>query len=103
MGSKSPYGVPPWPGQGSAGPAPEQSPPRYGYPQQPGPGGPSTGSSGYSFGPFSPDPQDPQPGRYGSPPGWDGAGPAQTGPQPKGKGQILIIGGAARRATNLRA
>ena len=101
MSSNSPYGGPPWPGQGSAGPAPEQSPPRYGYPQQPGPGGPSTGSSGYSFGPFSPDPQGPPPGRYGAPPSWDDAGPPQPGPQ--GKGKILIIVGAVALAIILMA
>jgi hypothetical protein len=102
MSSNSPYGGPPWPAQGSAGPAPEQSPSRYGYPQQTGPGGPST-DSGYSFGPFTPDPQGPQPGPYGSPPGWDGAGPAQPGPPPKGKGKILIIVGAAALAIILMA
>jgi hypothetical protein len=103
MSSNSPYGGPPWPGQGSAGPAPEQSPPQYGYPQQPRPSGPSTGSSGYSFGPFSPDPQDPPPGRYGAPPSWDDVGPSQPGPQPKGKGKILIIVGAAALAIILMA
>ena len=102
MSSNSPYGGPPWPGQGSLGPAPEQSPAPYGYPQQPRPGEPSTGG-GYSFGPFTPDPRGPQPGPYGSPPGWDGAGPAQPDPQPKGKGKILIIVGAAALAIILMA
>jgi hypothetical protein len=103
MSSNSPYGGPPWTGQGSAGPAPEQSPEPYGYPPQPGPGGPSTGS-GYSFGPFTPDPQGPQPGPYGSPPGGYGAGPVQPGPPPSGgKGKILIIVGAAALAVILMA
>jgi len=102
MSSNNPYGGPPWPGQGSTGPAPEQSPAPYGYPQQPGPGGPPS-DSGYSFGPFTPEPRGPQPGPYGSPPGWDGAGPAQPGPQPKGKGKILIIVGAAALAIILMA
>jgi hypothetical protein len=101
MSSNNPYGGPqaPWPGQGSAGPAPGQSPAPYGYPQ-PGPGSPSTGS-GYSFGPFTPDQQSPQPGSYGSPPRWPGAGSAQPGPPPKGKGKILIIVVAAALAVIL--
>ncbi len=104
MSSNSPYGgpQPPWPGQGSAGPARGQSPAPYGYPQQPAPGGPSTGS-GYSFGPFTPDQQGPQGGPYGSPPGPYGAGRAQPGPPPKGKGKILIIVGVAALAVILMA
>jgi hypothetical protein len=102
MSSNSPYGGPPWTGQGSAGPAPEQSPAPYGYPPQPGPGGPSTGS-GHPFGPITPDPRGPQPSPYGSPPGRHGAGPAQPGPPPKGKGKILIIVGAAALAVILMA
>jgi hypothetical protein len=102
MSSNSPYGDPPWTGQGSAGPAPEQSSAPYGYPPRPGRGGPST-SSGYSFGPFAPDPQDHQPGPYRSAPGRYGAGPVQPGPPPRGKGKILIIVGAAALAVILMA
>jgi hypothetical protein len=104
MSSNSPYGGPQprWPGQGSAGPAPGQSPAPYGYPQQPAAGGPSTGS-GYSFGPFTPDQQGPQGGPYGSPPGPYRAGRAQPGPPPKGKGKILIIIGVAALAVILMA
>jgi hypothetical protein len=104
MSSNNPYGGPqaPWPGQGPAGPAPGQSPAPYGYPQQPGPGGPSAGS-GYSFGPFAPDQQGAQPGPYGSPPGPYQPGRAQPGPEPRGKGKILIIIGAAALAVILMA
>ena len=102
MSSNNPYGGPqaPWPGQGPAGPAPEQSPAPYGYSQQPGPGG-HTAGSGYSFGPFAPDQQNPQPAPYGSPPGPYQPGRAQPGPEPRGKGKILIIIGAAALAVIL--
>jgi hypothetical protein len=104
MSSNNPYGgpQPPWPGQGSAGPAAGQSPAPYGYPQQPAPGGPST-ESGYSFGPFTPDQQSPQPGSYASRPGSYGSGPVLPEPQPKGKSKLLIIIGAAALAVILMA
>jgi hypothetical protein len=109
MSSHNPYGGPrrPMPGQGSgSGSAQPLSP--YGYPQQPPPGEPPTGS-GYSFGPFTPDEQtaewqgSTQPGPYGSPPGSYDPGPIQPAPQPKGKGKILIIIGAAALAVILMA
>ena len=116
MSSNNPYGgpQPPRPGQGGdSGPAQPLSP--YGYPQQSSPVGPPADSgyppagSGYSFGPFAPDEQTaewqggPAPGPYGSPPGSYGAGPVQPAPQPKGKGKIFIIIGAAALAVILMA
>ena len=109
MSSNNPYGGPqqPMPGQGP-GSSPGQPLSHYGYPQQPPPGGPRTGS-GYSFGPFAPDEQNTewqgstQPGPYGSPPRSYDAGPVQPAPQPKGRGKILIIIGAAALAVILMA
>ena len=109
MSSNHPYGgpQPPMSGQGpGSGPRQPLSP--YGYPQQPSPNGPHAGS-GYSFGPFAPEEQTaewqsaPTPGPYGSPPGSYGAGPVQPAPQPKGKGKIWIIIGAAALAVILMA
>jgi hypothetical protein len=105
MSSNNPYGGPQPQGPGS-GPGQPLAP--HGYPQQPSPGDPPAGS-GYSFGPFAPDEQTAEwqggssPGPYGSPPASYGAGPAQPGPQPNGKGKILIIIGAAALAVILMA
>jgi hypothetical protein len=123
MSSNNPYGgpQPPRPGQGGdSGPAQPLSP--YGYPQQSSPVGPPAdsgyppadsgyppGGSGYSFGPFAPDEQTAEwqggtaPRPYGSPPGSYRAGPVQPAPQPKGKGKIFIIIGAAALAVILMA
>jgi hypothetical protein len=109
MSSNNPYGgpQPPISGQGpGSGPGQPLSP--YGYPQQPSPSGPPA-DSGYSFGPFAPEEQTaewrdvPAPGPYGSSPGSYGAGPIQPTPQPRGKGKILIIVGAAALAVILMA
>jgi hypothetical protein len=111
MSSNHPYGgpQPPMPGPGAnPGPGPEQPQSPYGYPQQPSPSGPPT-ASGYSLGPFAPDEQaadwhgDPQHGPYGASPGPYGTGPARRASQPKGKGKILIIVGAASLAVILMA
>jgi hypothetical protein len=108
MSSNNPYGgsQPPWPGQGSnAGPVPGQAPGPYGYAQQPRPDAPD---SGYSFGPFAPDdetvgarrlPPDP----YRAPSGPYGGRPTRRAPEPKGKGKIWIIIGAAAVAVLLIA
>jgi hypothetical protein len=108
MSSNNPYGgPPPLPGQGP-GSGPEQPLSPYGYPQQPSLDEPPT-TSGYSFGPFAPDEQTTewhagvQPGPYGSPPGSYGPSPGQPPPQPKGRGKILIIIGAAALAVILMA
>ena len=110
MSSNHPYGgpQPPMPGPGAnPGPGPGQPLPPYGYPQQPSPGGPPT-ASGYSFGPVAPDEQAAD---------WQGdpsmvrtepllartAGPARRAAQPKGRGKILIIVGAASLAVILMA
>ena len=106
MSSNHPYGgpQPPRPDPSSR---PEQPPSPYGYPQQPSPGGPPT-SSGYSFGPFAPDEQGaewqggPQYDPYGGS-GPYGPGPARRAQQPKGKGKMLIIVGAASLAVILTA
>jgi hypothetical protein len=112
MSSNHPYGgpQPPMPGPG-ANPSPGARQPLspYGYPQQPSPGGPPP-TSRYSFGPFAPDEQatewqgSPQDGPYGAPPGPYGPGTARrASQQPKGKGKILIIIGAASLAVILMA
>ena len=109
MSSNNPYGgpPPPMPGQGPGTGRGQPSSP-YGYPQQPAPGAPPA-SSGYSFGPFAPDEQttewhaSTQPGPYGSPPGSYGPGQGRPTPQPKGRGKILIIIGAATLAVILMA
>ena len=108
MSSNNPYGgpQPPMPGH-EPGSGPRQPLSPYGYPQQPSPGGPPT-DSGYPFGPFAPDEQTAEwqesswPDPYGSSPGSYDAGPAQP-PQPKGKGKILVIVGAAALAVILMA
>jgi hypothetical protein len=111
MSSNHPYGgpQPPMPRRGaSPGSDPGQPLSPYGYPQRPSPGEPPT-ASGYSFGPFAPGEQTaewqggPQDGPYGAPPGPYGAGPTPPAPQPKGKGKILIIVGAASLAVILMA
>jgi hypothetical protein len=117
MSSNNPYGAhwteggpqPPMPGRGPApGPGPGQQPSPYGYPQQPA--GSASTASGYSFGPFAPDeqptgwPGGPQPDPYGAPPGRYGGGPARAAPQqPRGRGKIWIIVGAAALAVILMA
>jgi hypothetical protein len=112
MSSNHPYGgpQPQMPGPGAnPRPGPGQPPSPYGYPQQPSPDGPPP-ASGYSFGRFAPDEQatewqgGPQDRPDGTPPGRYGPGPARrAAAQPKGKGKILIIIGAASLAVILMA
>jgi hypothetical protein len=110
MSSNHPYGgpQPPMPGPGAnPGSRPGQQPPPYGY-QQPSPGGPPT-AAGYPFGPSAQDEQatewqgGPQESPYRASPGPYGAGPARRAPQPKGRGKVWIIVGAASLAVILMA